>query len=364
LPASICPGLDDMSDKRDFYEVLGVAKGASEDEIRKSYRKLALQYHPDRNPGDAEAEAKFKEATEAYSVLSDAEKRAAYDRYGHAGLGGAGFDFSNAGIGDIFSQFQDLFADFFGGSGGGRRRPERGKDVRVEAKISLKSAMTGTKQEVVVRGAAVCEDCNGNGAAAGTQPQTCVACGGSGQVGTQRGFIMFSSTCGRCSGRGVVISDPCKGCQGRGSVEKRRKVVVSFPAGIDAGQRLRVPGQGMPGPAGAAAGDLYVDIELEEDERFRREGNDLIVEEHLSFAEAALGTERQLELPDGAKVGITVPEGTQPGTVISIRSKGMPVLNQREARGALHVVVGVRVPKKLNRKARKLLEELQAELDS
>jgi molecular chaperone DnaJ len=357
-----------MGDKRDYYEVLGVARSATDDEIRKAYRKLALQHHPDRNPGDAAAEGKFKEATEAYTILSEAEKRATYDRFGHAGLGGGGFDFSNAGMGDIFSQFQDLFSDFFGGGGGGggggRRRQERGKDVRVETRVSLKAAMTGTKQEVVVRGAAVCEDCNGNGAAPGTQPQACVQCGGAGQVATQRGFIMFSSTCGRCGGRGSVVSDPCKGCQGQGQVEKRRKVVVTFPAGIDSGQRLRVPGQGMPGPSGAPSGDLYVDVELEEDERYRREGHDLIVEEHLSFVQAALGTDRELELPDGTKVGVNVPSGTQPGTVISVRGKGMPVLNQRDARGSLHVVVGVQVPKKLNRKARKLLEELEAELAS
>jgi molecular chaperone DnaJ len=356
-----------MGDKRDYYEVLGVARDAVEDDIRKAYRKLALQHHPDRNQGDAESEAKFKEATEAYSVLSDQEKRATYDRFGHAGMGGAGFDFSNAGIGDIFSQFQDMFADFFGGSaggGGGRRRAERGKDVRVETRISFKDAMTGTKQEVVVRGAAVCDDCQGNGAAPGTQPQACVQCGGAGQVATQRGFIMFSSTCNRCGGRGSVIADPCKGCQGRGSVEKRRKVVVSFPAGIDSGQRLRVPGQGMPGPSGAPSGDLYVDIELEEDERFQRDGHDLVTKEEVTFAQAALGADREVELPDGSKVTFSVPAGTQPGTVISIRGKGMPVINQRDARGSLHVVVGVHVPKKLNRKARKLLEELEAELSS
>jgi molecular chaperone DnaJ len=352
-----------MGDKRDFYEVLGVARDASDDDVRKAYRKLALQHHPDRNQGDAEAEAKFKEATEAYSVLSDPEKRGVYDRYGHAGLGGGGFDFSGAGMGDIFSQFQDMFADFFGGSPqGGRRRPERGKDVRVETTIALKDAMTGTKQEVVVRGLAACEDCQGSGAAPGTQPQTCVQCGGAGQVATQRGFIMFSSTCSRCGGRGSVIADPCKTCQGRGNVEKRRKVVVTFPAGIDSGQRLRVPGQGMPGPGGAPAGDLYVDVELEEDPRYQRDGHDLVTKEELSFAQAALGADRELELPDGSRVSFNVPPGTQPGTVISVRGKGMPVVNQRDARGNLHVVVGVQVPKKLNRKARKLLEELEAEL--
>jgi molecular chaperone DnaJ len=355
-----------MSEKRDFYEVLGISRDASDDEVRKAYRKLALQYHPDRNDGDPEAEAKFKEATEAYSVISDAEKRANYDRFGHAGMGGAGFGFGGNAA-DIFSQFQDMFSDFFGGAGpssAGRRRAERGKDVRVEATITLAEAMTGTKEEVQIRGAAPCEDCSGSGAKKGTDPQTCLQCGGSGQVATQRGFIMFSSTCPRCGGKGKTISDPCESCNGRGLTEKRRKVLVNFPAGIDRGQRLRVPGQGMPGANNTPPGDLYVDIDLEEHERFQREGNDLLVKEPLSFAEAALGCERKLELPDGSEVEYDVSAGTQPGSVITVRGKGMPVINQRGRRGALHVVVDVEVPKKLSRKAKKLLAELEAELSS
>lgn len=353
-----------MSDKRDYYEVLEIAKDASADDIRRSYRKLALKYHPDRNQGDAEAERKFKEATEAFSVLSDAEKRATYDRYGHAGMSG-GFDFSSAGMGDIFSQFQDMFSDFFGAGfsgGGGRQRAERGQSIRVEATISLKAAMTGTKEEVTVEGSAPCDDCQGSGAAKGSTPDPCVQCGGTGQMTTQRGFIMFSSTCTRCGGRGQVVRNPCGTCSGRGAVQKRRRVVVSFPAGIDSGQRLRVPGQGMPGPGGAAAGDLFVDVEIEEDERFKRDGHDLFVLDQLSFAEAALGAERTLKLPDDREVSFSIPAGTQPNTEIALRDQGMPVIGKRNLRGALRVVVGVQVPTKLNRKAKQLLQELEQEL--
>jgi molecular chaperone DnaJ len=357
-----------MSQKRDYYEVLGVGREAGDDEIRKAYKKLALQHHPDRNPGDATAEAKFREATEAFSVLSDKEKRGLFDRFGHAGLEGRGMDFSGAGMGDIFSQFQDMFADFFGGAGfgggGGRRRAERGRDVRLDATLTLADAMAGAKREVVVEGEAPCEECNGNGCAPGKSPVRCVQCAGAGQVTTQRGFMMFSSPCPRCRGQGVIIADPCKSCSGRGLTEKRRRVLVTFPAGIDAGQRLRVPGQGMPGPGGASAGDLYVDIEMEQDERYERDGSDLVTREELSFAEAVLGTERSVDLPNGDVVKFTVPEGTQPGTVISVQGKGMPQVNHPSSRGKLHIVVGVKVPKKLNRKARKLLEELDQELQA
>jgi molecular chaperone DnaJ len=355
-----------MSEKRDFYEVLEVPKDASNDDVRKAYRKAALKYHPDRNPGDESAESKFKEATEAYSVLSDQEKRAQYDRFGHAGVGG-GFDFQQAGVGDILSQFQDMFSDFFGGFGGfaGQRRrsrgPERGQDVRVEASIALKDAFLGTKQEVAIRGSAPCDTCSGTGAADGTRPERCAQCNGNGQVTTQRGFIMFSTTCPRCRGTGEQIAKPCEDCSGTRYVEKRRKVLVAFPAGIDTGQTLRVPAQGMPGPANGVPGDLYVDVVLEEDETFQRDGHDLVARRHVSFPEAALGSELSVELPDGASVSAEVPAGTQPGTVISIRGKGMPRLDGR-GRGDLHIVMDVAVPKKLSRRARKLLEELGEEL--
>ena len=354
-----------MTAKADYYEVLSISREASEDEIRRAYRKCALKYHPDRNPGDGAAESKFKEATEAFSVLSDHEKRARYDRFGHAGLDGAGFDFSGAGIGDILSQFQDMFSDFFGGgvgfSGGGRRRQARGQDVLVAATISLSDVMQGTKREVSVRGAAACQDCDASGVKPGTRPEACPQCRGSGQVTTQRGFIMFSTPCANCQGTGQFIRERCATCRGTGQLEKERSVLVTFPVGIDSGQRLRVPGQGMPGPKGAPSGDLYVDVNIEPDERFEREGADLVTQRQISFLAASMGTEVELALPDGSSVAVKIPSGTQPGTVISTRGRGLPHLD-RHARGDLHLVVNVFVPKKLSRKARKLLGEIDDEL--
>jgi len=356
-----------MSEKRDYYEVLGVAREASDDEVRKAYRQAALKHHPDRNQGNPSAEAKFKEATEAYTVLSDPEKRAAYDRFGHAGLGGGGFDFNNAGVGDILSHFQDMFSDFFGGSGGfsggGRRRrgPERGQDVRVELTLSLAEALTGGKHEVSIHGAVSCETCSGSGARVGTKPETCSQCRGSGQVTAQRGFIMFSSPCARCRGTGQMIATPCETCRGQGAVEKQRKVLVNVPAGIDTEQRLRVPGQGMPGPGSAPAGDLYVDIEVQPDSRFERHGNDLGTRLTLSFAEAALGMSTKLTLPDAREVTVKVDAGSQPGSVVMVKGEGAPRLD-RGGRGDLHVMIGVQVPKKLSKNAKRLLQELESEL--
>jgi len=363
-----------MSEKRDFYVVLSVSREASEDDIRKAYRQAALKHHPDRNPGDKAAEEKFKEATEAYSVLSDAEKRAAYDRFGHAGLSGAqGFDFNGAGMGDILSHFQDMFSDFFGGfggqgqpsGGGGRRKrgPDRGQDVRVEAVISLKDALTGGKHEITVSGAAPCDTCHGSGAVPGTKTEACSQCRGSGQVTAQRGFIMFSSPCARCRGTGQYLPSPCETCHGSGTVERQRKVLVAIPGGIDSGQRLRVPRQGMPGPNGLPAGDLYVDIEVESDERFERQGADLGTRASISFAEAALGSKLTITMPDDSVISAEVEPGTQPNSVIVVRGQGMPRLD-RHGRGDLHVAVNVRVPKKLSKQAKKLLRELEAEISS
>jgi molecular chaperone DnaJ len=352
-----------MGEKRCYYDVLGVPKASSEDEIRKSYRQCALKYHPDRNPDDPGASAKFKEATEAFSVLSDAQKRARYDQFGHAGVEG-GFDFSGAGMGDIFSQFQDLFSEFFAGGTtqrGRRQGPRRGADLRIQERLTLKEAVGGCKKEVVVRAPATCDPCGGTGAAAGSQRQTCGTCRGAGQVSSARGFVMFTSTCPTCHGAGTVLRDPCPKCRGAGQVERTRKVLVTFPAGIDTNQRLRVPGQGLPGPMGGESGDLYVDVELEPDERFERDGLDLATRASVSFAEASLGTTVILQLLDDSELSVEVPPGTQPGDVITLKGKGAPRIDGR-GRGALHVQVQVEVPRALSPRAKSLLAELEEEL--
>ncbi len=358
-----------MSEKRDYYEVLGVAQSASGDDIRRAYRQAALKYHPDRNPGDKSAEDKFKECTEAFSVLSDDEKRSVYDRFGHAGLNG-GADFSGVGVNDILNHFQDMFSDFFGGGfgfggqqSGRRRRPERGQDVRVAKELSLAEAMVGGKHEVVVRGPVPCETCQGKGAKPGTSPTKCSQCRGTGQVTAQRGFIMFSSPCARCRGTGTYIAEPCETCSGAGAVERSRRVLVSFPPGIDSGQRLRVPGQGMPGVEGTPPGDLYVEVEITPHPHFERHGDELGTRTRVSFATAALGGEVELTLPDDSTVVAKIPPGTQPGTVLAVNGKGMPRID-RSGRGNLHILVEVVVPAKLSKRAKKLIQELQEELGS
>lgn len=351
-----------MTQKRDYYEVLGVSREAGADDIRKAYRQAALKNHPDRNQGDADAELRFKEATEAYQVLSDEQKRGRYDQYGHAGVEGM----PDMG-GDIFTNFQDIFSELFGGmggfGGGGRQRngPARGQDVRVEQELSLKEALTGCKREVTLRTPVRCDECSGSGAKAGTERKKCSTCGGVGQVSTSRGFVMFTQTCPDCGGEGTVVKTPCSVCRGHGAVEKARKVVVGFPAGIDAGQRLRVPGQGMPGQRGGPPGDLYVDVDLTADPDFERDGLDLVTRKVLTFGEAALGTTLEIDLPDETKVTVDVPAGTQPGEVITTKGKGAPRIDGR-GKGALQLVIQVDVPKRLSSKAKELLRELDREL--
>ena len=359
-----------MSEKRDYYEVLSVERIASSEEVRKAYKREALKHHPDRNPGDASAETKFKACNEAYQVLSDDEKRRIYDQFGHAGLDGGG----GQGVGDVFAHMQDLFSEMFSGGGfggfqgGQQRRQARGGDLRMQARLSLREAAFGIKREVMVHAPVRCDDCNGTGAKAGTKPETCGHCRGSGHVSNARGFVMFTTPCPKCAGQGVVIKHSCKGCEGRGAVEKARKVVVAFPPGIDAGQRLRVPGQGMPGPMGAPAGDLYVEIDVEEDTRFERDGADLVTRFHVSFADATIGAEVRVPAlgdadskEDQPTVALKIPSATQSGSVFTIKNQGIPRLDGR-GRGSLIGVVQVDVPTELSEHAKKLVRELDEEL--
>jgi len=354
-----------MSSKRDYYESLGVSREASADDLRRAYRREALKHHPDRNPGDSAAETKFKEMNEAYQVLSDEEKRRIYDQFGHAGLdGSAGM---GDGISDVFAHMQDLFAEMFSGGGGfsGSARQRRGGDLRVQTRLTLREAAFGCKREVGVRAPTACGDCGGSGAKGGTKPEACAQCRGSGQVSNARGFVMFTSTCPRCRGAGRVVKHPCPTCAGQGAVERARKVSVTFPAGIDSGQRLRVSGQGMPGPQGAPAGDLYVEIDVEEDSRFERDGADLVTRVHVAFTDAALGAEIRVPAleaeDDKASAPVAVPAGTQSGAVFTMRGHGVPRLDGR-GRGSLVVVVQVDVPTSLTQRARELLEQLGSEL--
>lgn len=351
--------------KRCYYEVLGCSKEASCDEVRRAYKKEALRHHPDRNPGDPGAEAKFKEVNEAYQVLSDEQKRRIYDQFGFAGLeGGVGAD---AGMNDVFAHMQDLFTEMFSGGGfgfgGGGGRQRRGADLRVQQRLTLREAAFGCKREVLVHAPARCDDCGGSGSAAGTKPETCGQCRGTGQISNARGFVMFTAPCPRCHGRGDVIRTPCRACKGEGAVAKARKVMVTFPAGIDAGQRLRVQGQGMPGPGNAAAGDLYVEIDVEEDPRFERDGTDLMTRVHVSYAEAALGADIMVPSlgDDPPEHRVTLPPGTQPGAVVTLKGQGVPRLDGR-GRGALMAVVQVDVPTELSPRAKSLLAELEREL--
>ena len=356
-----------MSSKRDYYESLSVARDCATDELRKAYRREALKHHPDRNQGDAAAEAKFKEINEAYQVLSDDEKRRVYDQFGHAGLEGGGGQGGFEGINDVFSHMQDLFTEMFSGSMGfgGGARPRRGADLRIQQRLSLRDAAFGCKREVGVRAPTPCTDCQGSGAKAGTKAETCPQCRGAGQVSNARGFVMFTSTCPRCHGAGRVVKQACTTCGGQGAVERSRKVNVTFPAGIDAGQRLRVPGQGQAGPHGSSAGDLYVEVDVEGDARFERDGADLVTRVHVPFTDAALGADVPVPAlePEEEKttLPLSLPPGTQSGAVFTMKGHGIPRLDGR-GRGSLVVVVQVEVPTALSARAKELLSELDAEL--
>jgi molecular chaperone DnaJ len=348
--------------KRDFYDVLGVSKDATDQDIKSAYRKLALKHHPDRNPGDTEAEEKFKEAAEAYAVLADADKRSAYDRFGHAGVssgaGPGGFDPTIfADFGDIFGGLRDIFGfgDFFGG-GGRRNGPQRGSDLRYDLEISFEESAAGMETSVQIPRQEPCEACKGSGSAPGTSPAVCPQCGGRGQLRYQQGFFTVAQTCRQCGGAGRVITKACPECRGHGQVARQRKLTVRIPAGIASGQRLRLYGEGEAGQGGGPAGDLYVVVHVQDHPVFRREGDDLFCRIPVTYPIVALGGEVSVPTLAGHEK-VTIPEGTQSGQVFRLRGKGMPSVSGR-GRGDLHVVVDVTTPKKLTKEQRHLLEQL------
>jgi molecular chaperone DnaJ len=349
--------------KRDYYEVLGLSRTATDQEIKSAYRKLALKHHPDRNPGDTAAEEKFKEAAEAYAVLADADKRAAYDRFGHAAVnqGGApGFDpsvFSD--FGDIFGGLGDIFGDMFGG-GRGRRGPRRGNDLGYDLEIPFEESATGAEMSLKIPREETCETCRGSGAAGGAGPETCPQCRGLGQVRYQQGFFTVARTCNQCRGAGRIITKPCPACRGNGRITQERQLTVKIPAGIATGQRLRLTGEGQHGAQGGPPGDLYITIHVADHPVFRREDDDLHCEMGIAFATMALGGTVKAPTLDGEE-SVSIPEGTQSGTTFRLRGRGMPNVSGR-GRGDLFVTVTVAVPRKLTRDQRKVVDELRKSL--
>jgi len=351
--------------KKDYYEILGVGRNATEQELKSAYKRLAIRYHPDKNPGDAEAEETFKEVAEAYGVLSNAEQRARYDRYGHAGVSnsaGAGANWGAQGFGGIEDILGDLFGfgDVFGGragAGGGRRSSaQRGADLRYDLEITLEEAAEGMTAQLRIPRLETCETCTGTGAKTGTQPETCTTCSGAGQVRYQQGFFSVARTCGACRGTGRIIKNPCETCKGAGRVERERQMEVKIPAGVETGSRLRITGEGEGGAQGGSAGDLYVVIHVKEHEQFERQGSNLYAAVPVTFAQAALGSEIMVKTLNGEQP-LKIPAGTQTGTVFRLKGHGMPVLGGR-GHGDLFVSVALRTPTTLTREQRRLLEEL------
>jgi molecular chaperone DnaJ len=348
--------------KRDYYEVLGVSRTATEIELKSAYRKLAMKCHPDRNPGDKAAEDQFKEAAEAYGVLADPEKRSLYDRFGHKGVtsagGSPGFDPS---VFNEFGDFADVLGNMFGFGdlfGGGRRRggPQRGADLRYDLEISFEEAATGSETSIQIPRHESCDACTGTGAAPGTAPAVCSMCRGQGQVRRQQGFFTIATTCPQCRGAGRTISKPCQTCHGAGRVSKERKITVKIPAGIASGQQLRLQNEGEAGSAGGPAGHLFVVVQVQEHEYFRRDGVNLFCEVPVNFTTLALGGEIQVPTLDGTE-NVKVPDGTQTGTTLRLRGKGMPEVTGR-GRGDLFATVQVQTPKKLSKEQRHILEQL------
>ena len=361
-----------MADKRDYYEVLGVQKGATDAEIKKAYRKLAKENHPDLNPGNAEAEARFKEANEAYEILSDSDKRARYDQFGFAGVdpnygaGGGGFggfdgSFDFGDLGDIFGSF---FGGGFGGGGRTRNGPQRGESLRVGVTVTFEEAAFGCEKDVQIERIEQCETCSGTGAAAGTSPETCPNCGGSGQVQQRRqtpmGVFATTGPCPQCGGKGKIIKTPCDTCGGKGMIRKRKTIKVNIPAGIDNGQIISLRGQGNAGKNGGPAGDLQIVVTVKPHQLFRRDGADVFCDAPITFTQACLGGELEIPTIDG-KVKYDIPEGTQTGTTFRLRDKGIPYMNGR-GRGDQYVTVYIETPRNLNKEQKEALKKFSETL--
>lgn len=365
-----------MSTKRDYYEILGVSKNATPDDMKKAYRKLAMKYHPDKNPGDKAAEEKFKEAAEAYDVLKDEQKKAAYDQYGHAafeggagggagGFGGfGGFQGGGAGFND-FSDIFGAFGDIFGGGAGGGSRGSKmqtGSDLRYNLDITLEEAYKGINKKIEFGAKVKCTECKGSGSADGSTAETCSDCSGRGTVRAQQGFFIVEQTCRKCNGSGKIIKNPCKKCHGEGRAYKNRNLIVKVPAGINDGSRIRLSGEGEAGPRNSVAGDLYIYVTIKRHEFFERRGNDIYCEVPIKMTTAALGGSVEVPVIDGSKANLKIPEGTQSGNMLRLKGKGMSITNSGGRFGDMYVRVYVEIPKKLSSKAKDLLNDLDKEI--
>lgn len=357
-----------MAEKRDYYEVLGVTRSASGDEIKKAYRKLARKHHPDVNPGDKDAENRFKEISEAYAVLSDEKKKSEYDRFGHAGPGGAGYDFSNFDFGGFRTggfdvggfTYEDLFGDLFGR--GRRTGPSRGQDLSYSLKITFEDAYKGVEIPIMFEHSVACERCSGKGSEPGSGTTTCPRCHGTGRERVSQGAFQFAHACPQCNGSGKIIGKPCTKCAGQGNIPRQEKITVRIPAGVDTGSKVRVAGKGNTGAHGGPPGDLFIVLQVQQHRTFKREGADISFDLPVTFTEAAKGTRIQVPLPDGGKTLLTVPPGTQGGQKLRLKDKGFPRLKGR-GRGHLYAFVKIKVPKAPSGKAARLMDELDGVLN-